>query len=64
MLLSLGSGVTKKTTLNEAMTRNQQQVENLRSNLGKLRSQYSQFSQMINERRQELIQIAQQYKLV
>ena len=63
IFLSLGSGVTKRTTLTEAVTRNDQQLENLKSNTEKLQSQFTQFSQMVNVRRQELIQIAQQYQL-
>ena len=64
ILLSLGSGVTKRTTLVEAMNRNNQQLESLKSNIEKFQSQFAQFSQMVNVRRQELIQIAQQYQLV
>ncbi len=64
IFLSLGSGVTKQTTLTEAVTRNNQQLENLQSNIEKFKSQFTQFSQMVNIRRQELIQIAQQYQLV
>ena len=64
IFLSLGSGVTKRTTLTEAITRNKKQLENLNSNIDKFKSQFTQFSQMVNVRRQELIQIAQQYQLV
>ena len=64
IFLSLGSGVTKQTALTEAVTRNNQQLENLQSNIEKFKSQFTQFSQMVNIRRQELIQIAQQYQLV
>ena len=64
IFLSLGSGVTKRTTLTEAITRNKKQLENLKSNIDKFKSQFTQFSQMVNVRRQELIQIAQQYQLV
>jgi prefoldin alpha subunit len=64
IFLSLGSGVTKQTTLTEAITRNKEQLENLKSNIDKFKSQFTQFSQMVNVRRQELIQIAQQYQLV
>ena len=64
IFLSLGSGVTKRTTLTEAITRNKEQLENLKSNIDKFKSQFTQFSQMVNVRRQELIQIAQQYQLV
>ncbi|MCK4848201.1 MAG: prefoldin subunit alpha [Candidatus Heimdallarchaeota archaeon] len=64
IFLSLGSGVTKRTTLTEAITRNKKQLENLKSNIDKFESQFTQFSQMVNVRRQELIQIAQQYQLV
>ena len=64
IFLSLGSNVTKRTTLAEAITRNNQQLNSLKSNIGKFQSQFTQFSQMVNVRRQELIQIAQQYQLV
>lgn len=64
IFLSLGSGVTKRTTLAEAIIRNNQQHESLKSNIEKFQSQFTQFSQMLNVRRQELIQIAQQYQLV
>ena len=64
IFLSLGSGVTKRTTLAEAITRNNQQLESLKSNIEKFQSQFTQFSQMVNVRRQELVQIAQQYQLV
>lgn len=64
ILLSLGSGITKRTTLAEAITRNNQQLENLKANIDKFQSQFSQFSQMLNVRRQELVQIAQQYQLM
>jgi len=64
IFLSLGSGITKRTTLTEAIIRNNQQLENLKSNIEKFQSQFTQFSQMVNVRRQELIQIAQQYQLV
>jgi len=64
IFLSLGSGVTKRTTLAEAIIRNNQQLESLKSNIEKFQSQFTQFSQMVNVRRQELVQIAQQYQLV
>jgi prefoldin alpha subunit len=64
IFLSLGSGVTKRTTLSEAITRNNQQLESLKSNIEKFQSQFTQFSQMVNVRRQELMQIAQQYQLM
>jgi len=64
IFLSLGSGVTKQATLKEAVTRNNQQLENLKSNIDKFQSQFTQFSQMVDVRRQELMQIAQQYRLV
>ena len=64
VFLSLGSGVTKRTTLAEAVTRNKQQLENLKTNIDKFQSQFTQFSQMVNVRRQELMQIAQQHQLV
>ena len=64
IFLSLGSGVTKRTTLAEAITMNIQQLESLKSNIEKFQSQFTQFSQMVNVRRQELVQIAQQYQLV
>jgi hypothetical protein len=51
-------------TLTEAVTRNNQQLENLKLNIGKFQSQFTQFSQMVEVRRQELIQIAQQYQLM
>jgi prefoldin alpha subunit len=64
IFLLIGSGVTKRTTLSEAVTRNKQQLDNLKSNIDKFQSQFTQFSQMVNVRRQELMQIAQQHQLV
>ncbi len=64
IFLSIGSGITKQTSLKEAVTRNNQQLENLKLNIEKFQSQFTQFSQMVNVRRQELMQIAQQYQLV
>lgn len=64
IFLSLGSGITKRTTLEDAIERNNKQLESLRTNIEKFQDQFAQFSQMLNVRRQELVQIAQQYQLM
>ncbi|MHA1968878.1 MAG: prefoldin subunit alpha [Candidatus Hodarchaeales archaeon] len=62
--VSIGSGITLHTDLESSEGRNNKQIENLNSNLNQLQTQYSQFSQMLDDRRQELMKIAQQYQLL
>lgn len=62
--ISLGSGVTLLTGLKDSEERNKNQIENLERNIKQLQEQNSQFSQMLNSRKQELVKIAQKYQLL
>ncbi len=62
--ISLGSGISKQSTLEEAVNRNKEQLSTLNSNQKQLREQYNQFSRMMNTRRSELVKIAQEYQII
>ena len=62
--ISLGSGISRQAPIEEAITRNKSQLGNLSSNLKQLREQFNQFSQMMNNRRTELVKIAQDYQIM
>ena len=62
--ISIGSGISLHTELLNSEKRNKEQIENLDQNVTQLQKQYTQFNQMLNNRRQELLQIAQQYQIV
>jgi prefoldin alpha subunit len=64
VFFSLGSGITKKTTVKNAVDRNKSQIETLNSSIKKIQEQYSQFSLMLEERRQELVKIAQEHQIL
>ena len=64
IFVSIGSGITLHTDLESSEERNSKQIENLNNSINQLQTQYSQFSQMLNDRRQELLRIAQQYQLL
>ncbi len=59
--ISIGSGISLHTELLNSENRNKAQIENLGQNVNQLQEQYTQFNQMLDSRRQELLQIAQQY---
>ena len=60
--ISIGSGISLHTELLNSEKRNKEQIENLGQNVNQLQEQYTQFNQMLDSRRQELLQIAQQYQ--
>lgn len=62
--VSIGSGISLHTELTNSEKRNKVQIENLEKNITQLEEQYSQFSQMLNNRRQELLKIAQKYQIL
>lgn len=62
--VSIGSGTSLHTDLLDSEKRNKVQIENLEKNIKQLQEQYSQFSQMLNSRRQELLQLAQKYQII
>lgn len=62
--ISLGSGISRQTTLKEAINRNKEQLSSLNSNMKQLREQFNQFSQMLNIKRTELVKIAQDYQIL
>jgi prefoldin alpha subunit len=62
--VSLGSGISREASLKEAKERNKSQLESLNSNVKNLREQYNQFTQMMNNRRTELVKIAQDYQVL
>lgn len=64
IFVSIGSGITLHTDLESSEERNSKQIENLNNSINQLQTQYSQFNQMLNDRRQELLRIAQQYQLL
>ncbi len=64
VFVSIGSGITLHTDLESSEERNSKQIENLNNSINQLQTQYSQFNQMLNDRRQELLRIAQQYQLL
>ena len=62
--ISIGSGISLHTEILNSEKRNKTQIENLDQNVNQLQEQYTQFNQMLNSRRQELLQIAQQYQIL
>ncbi len=64
VFISLGSGISRQASLKEAKERNKTQLDSLNSNVKQLRDQYNQFSQMMNNRRTELVKIAQDYQVL
>lgn len=62
--ISIGSGISLHTEIINSEKRNKAQIENLDQNVNQLQEQYTQFNQMLNSRRQELLQIAQQYQIL
>ena len=62
--ISLGSGITLETDLKSSEERNKTQIESLENSLKQLQTQYSTFDQHIDERRQELFEIAQKYQIL
>ncbi|NHJ02190.1 MAG: prefoldin subunit alpha [Candidatus Heimdallarchaeota archaeon] len=64
VIVSLGSGISLKSTLQEAEERSKNQLENLESSRKKIQEQYSQFVNLLNERRQELLLLGQQHGLI
>ncbi|PWI49183.1 prefoldin subunit alpha [Candidatus Heimdallarchaeota archaeon B3_Heim] len=62
--ISLGSGISRQTTIKEAISRNKEQLNSLNSNMKQLREQFNQFSQMLNIKRTELVKIAQDYQIL
>ena len=62
--ISIGSGISLHTELLNSEKRNKAQIENLGQNVNQLQEQYTQFNQMLDNRRQELLQIAQQYQIL
>lgn len=62
--ISIGSGISLHTELFNSEKRNKAQIENLDQNVTQLQKQYTQFNQMLNSRRQELLQIAQKYQIL
>lgn len=62
--ISLGAGITTHISIEEAMNRNKDQVKNLVNSINNLQNHFSQNSQIINAKRQELVQLAQQYQIL
>jgi len=62
--ISLGAGITSHISIEEAMKRNKDQVKNLVTSINNLQNHFSQNSQILNTKRQELIQLAQQYQIL
>ena len=62
--ISIGSGISLHTEILNSEKRNKAQIENLDQNVNQLQEQYTQFNQMLNSRRQELLQIAQQHQIL
>ncbi|MFX0050648.1 MAG: prefoldin subunit alpha [Candidatus Hodarchaeota archaeon] len=61
--ISLGSGISLLTDRESSEERNIKHTENLEDSIKQLHSQYTKFSQILNERRQEFFQIAQKLQL-
>jgi prefoldin alpha subunit len=61
--ISLGSGTTLLTDRESSKERNIKQIENLEGSITQLQSQFTRISQLLNERRQEFLQIAQKLQL-
>ncbi|MFX0183996.1 MAG: prefoldin subunit alpha [Candidatus Hodarchaeota archaeon] len=61
--ISLGSGITLLSDRESSNERNIKQIENLENSIKQLQSQYTKISQMLDERRQEFLQIAQKLQL-
>ena len=62
--ISLGSGITLLTELENSKNRNKSQIANLENSIKQLQEQHSQLSQKLNLQRQELLQIAQKYQIL
>ena len=63
-LMSLGSGITLQTEIENSKNRNKSQIENLENSIKQLQEQHSQLSQKLNLQRRELLQIAQKYQIL
>ncbi|MFX0170647.1 MAG: prefoldin subunit alpha [Candidatus Hodarchaeota archaeon] len=61
--ISLGSRISLLTDRKSSEERNINHMENLEESIKQLHSQYTKFSQILNERRQEFMQIAQKLQL-
>ncbi|MHA2223878.1 MAG: prefoldin subunit alpha [Candidatus Hodarchaeales archaeon] len=61
--ISLGSGINLFSELENSEKRNKQQIESIEISMKQLQEQHAQFSQNINIRRQELLEIAKKYQL-
>ncbi|WP_455143335.1 prefoldin subunit alpha [Candidatus Hodarchaeum mangrovi] len=64
IFLSLGSGVSMETDLQIAKTRTLNQMENIQKSSVQLQNQYSQFSQLLETKRENLVTLAQQYGII
>ncbi len=64
IIVSLGSGISLKSSLKEAEERTMLQLKSLENSMKKIQEQYSYFSNLLNERRQELLTIGQQHGLI
>ncbi len=62
--MSLGSGITLQTEIENSKNRNKSQIENLENSIKQLQEQHSQLSQKLNLQRRELLQIAQKYQIL
>ena len=64
IFLSLGSGVSIETDLENAKTRTLTQIDNIQKSSTQLQNQYSQYSQLLETKRDNLVTLAQQYGLI
>ncbi|MHA1973377.1 MAG: prefoldin subunit alpha [Candidatus Hodarchaeales archaeon] len=62
--VSLGSGISLLTDIKDSQHRTNQQIENLEKNYRQLQNQHSQFSQLLEQRRENLVKIAQDHGII
>ncbi|MHA1214314.1 MAG: prefoldin subunit alpha [Candidatus Hodarchaeales archaeon] len=62
--VSLGSGISLLTDIKDSQNRTNQQIENLERNYKQLQEQHSQFSKLLEQRRENLVKIAQDHGII
>ena len=62
--LSIGAGITEKTSLENAVNKNKAQIENFSTSIKRIQEQTNNFAHMIEERRTELLEIAKKYQIM
>jgi prefoldin alpha subunit len=61
IFVSLGSGISLRTSLEDSQKRTQSQLENIQNSFKQLNNQYIQFSNLLSSKRENLVNLAQKY---